>query len=264
MQLSNTEDGRLLLSRQGILTTLVDLLYRSVATPSSADPSPSSSLQPSTPGMSPDLHDVLTKAISSISNLSLDLAHQQLLRRIHTFPLLVRFLADDMDDEIKQRALQALLNLSVFENLNEDTLRGEGLLRTLPDLLAKSRDDSIRALCLKVLRNLVVSNEVNARILLESDILSTCLALLGESDILSQRSLELVHSLLPTSLKLPPIPFESLAKLFPLLDPDTSLSDSLNTLASKIIVLLTPHLDHRALHALEQFHSSCHHHSSNF
>jgi hypothetical protein len=258
LQLTNVEEGRVLFSRHGILPVLIDLLYRSVNTPQAlpAPPEASSGAATSTAAvpkasLSPDLQAVIAKSLWSVANLSIDLTNQEQLKSVQAFPLLVRLIEFDMPEEIQARGLQALLNLSVFENVNEDELRTVGLLDKLPALLQRSTDEEVKTLCFKVLRNLCVSNALNARLLLQSNIIRLCLAGLGDSDSLSLRALELVHSLLPSSLAIPQLSAEDARPLFQLLTTDI-ISDSLAAMCQRTIPLIYPYLDQPAKLVIQQ------------
>jgi hypothetical protein len=247
------------------------------------------------------------------------LPSQHQLRKIGAFPLLYRFLADDMTFEIQARTLQVFLNLSVFQNLNENILRELGLLKRLPVLLMKNIDVQagpkgtdllqqqkketeenesepteieeekgkrkpqgeaeetttqqqekeekdekdekdekeskektsikrvlgedeleVKILSLKVLRNLVsCPDDTNAKALLKKDMIGKCLSVLGISDTLTQRSLELVVSLISTPTAVPSLTRFHLFKLLDVLYSDF-LTDSLSEVCLKSLRLLLP------------------------
>lgn len=285
-----THEGRSLLSKHSVLPLLVDLLYRSVPTPLSSSLPPNSRrrnrslsttsssssssaaaaaassssgslsssssdcLLPASELFTPDLIAVVTKSVTIISNLSLDLQNQQQLRKIEAFPLLNRFLEDDMPSEIQERALQAFLNLSVFEGMHEDALRDIGLLQKLPHLLLSDKSSlEVRVLSLKVLRNLVVTNEENRRALVESDMIGRSLSVLCESETLSQRALELIISLDPKEEdRLPSLRFVDLLKLLDVLR--SSISESLADTSIKALLIIIERLDEELAHHLLRHH----------
>jgi hypothetical protein len=140
---------------------------------------------------------LLSKAAWTIANLSLSLPNQEQLREAGAFPVLVRLLDADMRKYVQLSTIQAIMNLSVFENMNEDRLREAGVL---PPLMALTRgaDVELSSQAFKTLRNLVVTNERNRDIVRQS-MMARCAALFSsDAVVISQRSVELFGALCDT------------------------------------------------------------------